>query len=186
MSDRKRLGDLILQVRGVSYKPADLHLSLDNESILLLRANNIGSGMINHDDVQYVAKERVSDVQRIMDGDILMCGSSGSLEHVGKTALCTVAEAGETFGAFCKVIRCKEGLLPEYLSAYFRTEEYRSIIMQLANGSNINNLKNEHIDELMIPLPSIDMQSEFIAFVRQSDKSKSFIKQEQTILEVTT
>lgn len=171
-TERNRLGDYITQVRGVSYKPADLHLSLDKESLLLLRANNISNGLVNHDDVQYVALSKVSDVQRIIPGDILMCGSSGSLEHVGKTALCTDNVAGETFGAFCKVIRCKDGLIPEFLSAYFRTDEYRKVIMQLANGSNINNLKNEHIDELMIPIPAPSTQTEFVAFVRQSDKSK--------------
>lgn len=174
---RSRLGDFITQVRGVSYKPADLHLSLDNESVLLLRANNISNGLVNHDDVQYVAVNKVSAVQRIIPGDILMCGSSGSLEHVGKTAFCTDNVAGETFGAFCKIIRCKDGLNPEFLSAYFRTDEYREVIMQLANGSNINNLKNEHIDELMVPIPSISSQAGFVAFVRQSDKSKFALQQ---------
>lgn len=44
--------------------------------------------------------------------------------------------------------------------------------MKLACGSNINNLKTEHIDSLMIPLPPIALQEQFAAFVRQSDKSK--------------
>ena len=170
--ERTRLGDHISQIRGVSYKPADLRPSLSEESVLLLRANNISAGRINHDEVQYVAKEKVSIVQLIQAGDILMCASSGSLEHVGKAAICLPSIEGETFGAFCKLIRPKGDLLPEYIAAYLETDEYREIIMQLACGSNINNLKTEHIDELQIPAPPAEVQEAFVSFLRQSDKSK--------------
>lgn len=169
--ERTRLGDHISQIRGVSYKPADLRPSLSEESVLLLRANNISAGRINHDEVQYVAKEKVSIVQLIQAGDILMCASSGSLEHVGKAAICLPSIEGETFGAFCKLIRPKGDLLPEYIAAYLETDEYREIIMQLACGSNINNLKTEHIDELQIPTPPAEVQEAFVSFLRQSDKS---------------
>ena len=173
---REALKNYITQVRGVSYKPVDLRPSLTEDSILLLRANNIGEGRLNHNEVQYVSTEKVSKVQLIKKGDILMCGSSGSLEHVGKAALCPESVAGETFGAFCKLIRAEGTLHPEYIAAYFRTGEYRKIIMQLACGSNINNLKTEHIDDLLIPIPDDDAQQRFIAFVHQSDKSKYLLQ----------
>ena len=51
-------------------------------------------------------------------------------------------------------------------------DEYRTIIMELAQGTNINNLRNEHIDRLMIPIPNDVQQIEFIRFLKQSDKSK--------------
>ena len=183
--ERTRLGDHISQIRGVSYKPADLRPSLSEESVLLLRANNIGAGRINHDEVQYVAKEKVSTVQLIRAGDILMCASSGSLEHVGKAAICLPSIEGETFGAFCKLIRPKGDLLPEYIAAYFETDEYREIIMQLACGSNINNLKTEHIDELQIPTPPAEVQEAFVSFLRQSDKSKFELEQALSELAAT-
>ena len=147
------------------------------------RANPDSSGKINHEEVQYVAKERVSEVQLIKTGDILMCVSSGSLEHVGKAAICPSSIVGETFGAFCKLIRPKGSLLSEYIAAYLETDEYRKIIMQLACGSNINNLKTEHIDDLQIPVPPLDIQESFVAFVRQSDKSK--FELEQALSELT-
>lgn len=181
--ERTRLGNHISQIRGVSYKPADLRPSLSEESVLLLRANNISAGRINHDEVQYVAKEKVSTVQLIQAGDILMCASSGSLEHVGKAAICSPSIEGETFGAFCKLIRPKGDLLPEYIAAYLGTDEYREIIMQLACGSNINNLKTEHIDELQIPTPPAEVQEAFVSFLRQSDKSK--FEMEQALSELT-
>ena len=168
---RAPLGDFITQVRGVSYKPIDLSLSLDEGHITLLRANNITEGAINFDDVQYVSRTKVSEAQVIRLKDILMCASSGSLEHVGKAALCQIS--GEyTFGAFCKLIRATGVLAPEYIASYMNGPEYRRIIMELAQGTNINNLRNEHIDRLMIPIPDEAQQMEFIRFSKQSDKSK--------------
>lgn len=138
----------------------------------MLRANNITYGQINFEEVQYVDNSKVSENQIIRSGDILMCASSGSLEHVGKAALCKENTFGMTFGAFCKLIRCKGTLLPGYVASYFGSDECRESIMSLANGSNINNLKNEHIDELMIPIPELNVQKQFIDFLEQSDKSK--------------
>lgn len=168
---RVRLGDYIDQVRGISYKPVDLNEELIETHVTLLRANNINRGQVNFDEVQYVCRKKVSDAQYIQEKDIIMCASSGSLEHVGKTALCEFG--GEyTFGAFCKLIRAKSILKPEYIAAYFLGDEYRAIISNLAQGSNINNLRNEHIDELQIPMASDEEQNAFITFKRQSDKSK--------------
>lgn len=182
---RKRLGDYVEQIRGVSYKPSDIRTTLDENSILLLRANNISSGKINHIDVQYVAREKVSAEQIIRLNDILMCGSSGSIEHVGKTAICERDAVGETFGAFCKLIRTKGELLPKYIATYFETDEYRKIIMQLACGSNINNLKSEHIDNLMVPIPPKGVQEQFVTFVCQCDKSKFELEQALAELNAT-
>ena len=119
---RVRLGDYIQQIRGVSYKPADLSLDLDDAHIALLRANNIGGGKVNFDEVQYVSRKKVSEAQIIREKDILLCASSGSVEHVGKTAICTFEEE-YTFGAFCKLIRATGSISAEYISAYLQGNE---------------------------------------------------------------
>lgn len=177
------LGSYITQVRGVSYKPKDLRESVDDRAYILLRANNIGFSGINYDELQYVACEKVSDNQLIKEGDILMCGSSGSLEHVGKAALCPDKSLGMTFGAFCKLIRPTGRLKPKFIASYFCTDSYRNEIKQLAQGANINNLRNEHIDKLLIPVPTEAEQDRFIEFAEQSDKSK--FELEQALSELT-
>ena len=116
-------------------------------------------------------RRKVSEVQFIREKDIIMCASSGSLEHVGKTALCEL-DGEYTFGAFCKLIRTNGIISPEYIHAYFQGDEYRTKISNLAQGSNINNLRNEHIDELQIPMANPSEQNAFTSFMNQSDKSK--------------
>lgn len=148
----------ITQIRGVSYKPSDLHDSLNKNSIILLRANNIDEGKINFEDVVYVDKSKVSETQILRENDILICASSGSKNLVGKAASFN-GNIECTFGAFCKVIRPRN-ILGSYLSAFFQSKYYRFHISQFANGVNINNIKNEHINSFSIPERTLEEQKE--------------------------
>ena len=148
----------ITQIRGVSYKPSDLHDSLNKNSIILLRANNIDEGKINFEDVVYVDKSKVSETQILRENDILICASSGSKNLVGKAASFN-GNIECTFGAFCKVIRPRN-ILGSYLSAFFQSKYYRFHISQFANGANINNIKNEHINSFSIPERTLEEQKE--------------------------
>lgn len=156
-----KLGDIIEQIRGVSYKPADLHDNLNNNSVILLRANNIQNGKIVIDDVVYVSKNKVSESQYLRQGDILVCTSSGSKELVGKAAFVD-KDLPMVFGAFCKVVRPKIECC-EYMGHFFQSPYYRNHISAASAGANINNLRNEHIADLHIPLPSFDEQRKIAA-----------------------
>lgn len=149
---RKKVSELAKQIRGVSYKPEDLHENLDENSVTLLRANNIFEGRINFDDVVYVDKSKVTREQYLCKGDILVCASSGSKQLVGKAASFNF-DAECTFGAFCKVVRPNQDVA-NYLSVYFQSNAYRRRISEVAIGANINNIRNEHIDALELPIGS--------------------------------
>ncbi|MDD3589969.1 MAG: restriction endonuclease subunit S [Thermoguttaceae bacterium] len=84
----------------------------------------------------------------LQKGDILICASSGSKHLVGKAAQVTF-DGEYTFGAFCKVVRPKN-INPAFLGFFFQSPNYRTRISNLAQGANINNIRNEHIDELEI------------------------------------
>ena len=155
------LGSLIEQVRGVSYKPEDLHTTLNENSITLLRANNIKDGKLKFDDVVYVDKKKVSEKQLLKAGDILICASSGSKELVGKAAF-VAEDMPITFGAFCKVVRPKTEC-PQYIGHFFNSPYYRERIANAAAGANINNIRNEHIDVLEIAWPSVEEQHDAVA-----------------------
>ena len=157
------LGSLVEQIRGVSYKPEDLHSNLNANSIMLLRANNIRDDMVNFDEVVYVDRKKVADKQLLKAGDILICTSSGSKELVGKAAYIT-EDIEATFGAFCKVVRPRSQCA-KYIGHFFCSPIYRERIANVAGGANINNIRNEHIDELTIPLPALAEQESIAALL---------------------
>ena len=176
MSDRCRIADITEQIRGVSYKPNDLHKELDENSVILLRANNIDDGSINFDDILYVDTSKVSKNQFLQKGDILICASSGSKHLVGKAAQVDF-EGNYTFGAFCKVIR-PIGISPEYVGLFFQSPNYRKKISDLAQGANINNIKNEHIDNLLLNIPSANRIKEITDILQRVSKIILYRKQQ--------
>lgn len=161
----------IEQIRGVSYEPKDLNYNLVDGYITLLRSNNIYNGDLILDEVQYVSEDKINQSQYLKKNDILMSFSSGSIKHVGKSALFKLT-GKYTFGAFCTVIRAIGSLSPEYIATYMNLDECKSQIMELAKGININNLKNEHIDSIQIPIPSDFQQIVFCDYVHTCDKLK--------------
>jgi type I restriction enzyme S subunit len=173
----QKLNTHIDVIRGVSYKPTDVREGGLDGSSVILRSNNIDNGQINFDDVVYVDDKRVSKEQLVSKGDIVMCGSNGSKKLVGKAAMIDSVPAHQTsFGAFCLGIKCKETIHPKFLSTYFQTSKYRDVIEFLGSGSNILNIKPEHIFNLELPVPSIEEQRQFVFMANQADKSISELR----------
>jgi len=174
---KQKLGGHISVIRGVSYKPSDVRSSVDEGVAIILRSNNIADGEINFDDLVYVVQERVQNEQKLKPGDIVMCGSNGSIGLVGKAGLLKDNMPNTAFGAFCLGIKCKETILPEYLNTYFNTQVYRNEIESMGNGTNIINIRPDNITNLSIPIPPVEKQMAFVEVVNQADKSKFELKQ---------
>lgn len=153
-----KLGSIIQQIRGVSYKPTDVKAVGDPNAIALLRANNIQDEGLNFDDLVYVDKSKVSTEQMIRKGDIVLCSSSGSKNLVGKAAIAE-RDLPYAFGAFCKVIRTTT-MDAAFVGQYFKSPRYRREISAVSVGANINNIRNEYIDEMLLPVYSDDEQHE--------------------------
>lgn len=176
MEDKKfePLGNYIEQIRGVSYKPSDVYDVKNEESIAILRANNIQNNHANFDDLVFIDKNKISQDQYLKKGDVLVCASSGSKNLVGKACLIK-EDLDMAFGAFCKVIRTKK-LEPRFLGHYFNSDVYRTTISNQAIGANINNIRKEHIDNLLIPIYTKDKQLEI---VEKLDKISDMIKNQE-------
>lgn len=180
--EKKKLGEVCDQIRGITYKSQDVEESLNSNSIMLLRANNISNdGTINYDNIIFINKNKVNSIQFIKRNDILVCASSGSVHLVGKAAQIKEYKL-LTFGAFCKVVRPKN-INPIYIGQFFQSAYYRKTISTLAQGANINNIRNEDIDNITIPIPPLDLQNQFAEFVEQVEKNKENIESSLNQLE---
>ena len=175
----KKLGDYIVQVRGISYKPTDISEEPIDTHMAVLRANSIKNNKLILEDLIYVNKDLVKENQIIKENDILIAASSGSKEIVGKSVQIK-DNTNFTFGAFCKIVRCSEKIEPRYVGYFLRTPYYRSTISNLVCGANINNFKNEHIDELLIPMPSREIQQKIVNIL---DKSQELIDKRKEQIE---
>lgn len=164
-----RAGDIAEQIRGVSYGKNDAISSSRAGYLPVLRAGNITDEGLIFNDLVFVPEGKVSEKQKIQKGDVVFAASSGSLDVVGKAAPALVDYVGG-FGAFCKVMRPNPKQVdPAYFANFFKTTEYRRKISTLAAGANINNLRNEHLDDMLIPLPPLPEQRRIAAILDQTD-----------------
>lgn len=176
-STKSQLGAKINILRGVSYKPSDVCDTEDGATIIL-RANNIStSGILNFDDLVYVTRSKIKDEQMLRKGDILMCASSGSPEHVGKVAIVDKDYPNVAFGAFCLVIRPTAEITSQYLFCLLHSKQFRNHIETICNGTNILNIKQEYIKEWECPIVSYLEQEAFTKIFTQSEATKASLRQ---------
>jgi type I restriction enzyme S subunit len=146
-----RLSDLADTVRGVTYNKSQAQDEGGSGLLPILRANNVKVGKISFKDLVYVPEDCVSSAQTLLQGDIVVAMSSGSRSVVGKAAQIETAWQG-SFGAFCGVLRARQGIDSRYLYHFTQARAYRARVSELAAGVNINNLKPSHFEEIEVPL----------------------------------
>ena len=173
------LSNYITQIRGISYKPTDISEEEIENYKVVLRANSIQDNKLVLNDLIYVKDSLIKEIQIIKENDILMAASSGSKEIVGKTVQIT-KDMNCSFGAFCKLIRCKDNINPRYVGYFFRTPYYRTTISSIVCGANINNIKNEHIDNLLLPVVDKGNQQKIVEIL---DKAQELIDKRKEQIE---
>ncbi|MGI8775571.1 MAG: restriction endonuclease subunit S [Actinomycetota bacterium] len=69
-----------------------------------------------------------------------------------------------TFGAFCYAVRPDPMLVrSRYLELFMQSPRYRKRVSQLAAGTNINNLKRDHIESFELPRLDLGEQDSVVA-----------------------
>lgn len=153
----KSVNELCTSYRGVSYDKSDL-LS-DNNGILVLRGNNIqNSALVYDNNVAYIPQHLVSEEQKIKRNDIVMTMPSGSKEHIGKCMLFK-HDSKDTYGAFLTKFTNMD--IPNIMFLFFISDYCKAKIKVICNGTGINNLTNQTIDEILLALPTNELCNKF-------------------------
>ena len=172
------LPDACQYIRGLTYNKAQEVDTTTTGAHKVLRANNItlGANTLNFEDVKCVAREVVvKDTQWLRYGDILMCASSGSQEHVGKVAF--ISEALDyTFGGFMAVIRCKEEVLPRYMFHVLTSGLFTGHLKETLKSNTIKTINAAAINAFSFPLPTLEVQEEIVRILDEySEKNAQLI-----------
>ena len=118
----------------------------------------------------------------LKNGDIVFVRSNGNKELVGRSVLVKFTDRITTFSGFCIRFRKEANYLNEiYLLHLLRIDSVRKKLR--GRGANVQNLSQQTLANIDVPLPPIHLQEQFAAFVHQSDKSK--FELEQALSELT-
>lgn len=154
--------DIATITRGVNYQRAQQ--TTYKTSNIILPADNITlSGELEVIKEIYIDQSIIlAPEKQLRQGDIFICMSSGSKEHVGKVAFID-QDTKYYAGGFMGIIRTSTSrCLPQYLFFYLlKSLKYREEIKLLTQGANINNISST-INSIKIPLPSVEVQQKIV------------------------
>ena len=107
----------------------------------------------------------------LQDGDIVFVRSNGNKALVGRCLVIYPRNTPTTYSGFCIRYRLtSREINTVYLLHVLKTDSMRK--RMAGRGANIQNLNQQILAALDIPLPPVELQEQFAAFVEQVDKSK--------------
>ena len=165
------IGDVISDVHyGTSAKASG------DGKYIYIRMNNITyEGTLDLADVKRIdVADSELENYVVRYGDVLF-NRTNSRDLVGKTCVFDRKEPMIIAGYIIR-LRMNGQVLPEYLSLFMNTRYAKKLLLGMAKGAvGQANINAKELQEIQIIIPPIDEQVQFLAFVRQSDKSKYLI-----------
>ena len=146
------------------------------EGIRLIQTGNVGNGEYKDkgDKARFVSEETFSRLgcTEVFPGDILI---SRLPDPIGRA--CIIPEMPKSITAVdCTIVRLKSELTPMFFVTFTKTPAYTSQIDSFTTGSTRKRISRVNLGSILVPVPSIAKQNEFVAFAEQSDKSKLLIE----------
>lgn len=166
--------------RGVSYNKNEVTKQKNENSCLVLRGGNVIEERLIFDDNVYVDKSIIKENQFLKKSDIIIVSSTGSTKVIGRAGISDYDYDDVAFGAFLTLVRPIDNIDKKYVALFFQTDDYRNVIRKLAKGVNINNIKNEYIENIQFPLPPISEQHRIVKTINslfeKLDKAKELVQ----------
>ena len=157
MVQKKRLGEIALLQRGLTYSKGD---EVPSSSKVVLRSNNIDleSHSLDLSELKYLREDFViPEDRRVKKDSIFICMSKGSKQHVGKVAFID-RDMDYAFGGFMGLIVPNPSVSAKYVFYACNSSSYRAFLSQIGNGIGITNLRFSDLEKFEIPVPSIEDQ----------------------------
>ena len=124
-----------------------------------------------------------SEEYLLKDGDIVFVRSNGNKALVGRSVAVYPSNVPTTFSGFCiRYRKTDDAILAPYLLRVLKADSMRQ--KMVGRGANIQNLNQQILETLESPVPSIELQNQFAAFVQQTDKLELAVQKSLEKLEI--
>ena len=143
---------------------------VENGSIPYITSKNIKNRSIDFDNVKYItteAYESISSNRPTQIGDILI----SMIGTLGQTAV--IKDARRFYGQNLYLLRLNASVINTvFFCEFFNSDRAQHKLQAKRNQSTQAYLKANHVEDLLLPLPPMEIQEQFAAFVAEVDKSK--------------
>lgn len=164
----EKLGNLGLCKNGMNFSYEDNGFEINCLGVGDFKDNAVIS---NCEKLPVISlNEKPSEEYLLKDNDIVFVRSNGNKELVGRSVL-VHPRVLTTFSGFCIRFRLSTDSINHlFLLQFLKMPNTRKNMA--GRGANIQNLNQQILSNLDIPVPQIELQNNFAAFVHQIDKSK--------------
>ena len=167
--EKGKISDIVIKTQyGTSNKADD-----ENGEFKILRMGNITyAGEFDFSSMKYIdLDEKEQEKYLVYKGEVLF-NRTNSKELVGKTAVYKEDEPMAYAGYLVKAIP-NERATGEFIAAYMNTKYIKAKLLNMAkNIVGMANINAEEFKKIDIYIPPIELQNDYINFVKQVDKLK--------------
>ena len=119
--------------------------------------------------------QKPSEESMLHDGDIVFVRSNGNKNLVGRCVVVYPGTTPTTYSGFCIRYRltCNDVMIP-YLMCVLKSESTRS--KMTGRGVNIQNLNQQILAKLNVPIPPMERQQKFADIIVKCDRAKLSIQ----------
>ena len=176
----EELSEHLTVIGGYAFKSEQF----SEEGIPVLRIGNINSGFFKPVNLVYWEDDDTLSRYKMYPGDLVM-SLTGT---VGKDDYGNVCILGNDYDVYYlnqrnAKLELQDTINKHYLSMLLRFEPIKKKLTGISRGVRQANISNKDILNLSVPIPPIELQNQFAAFVEQTDKSKSAVQQSIAELE---
>lgn len=158
---------------GSGATPKGGRESYCDEGISLIRSMNVYNNRFEYKDLAHITDEQAEQLDNVTieKKDVLLNITGASVARC-----CIVPDdlLPARVNQHVSILRCKERILPDFVCSMFTEDNYQRLLWNIATagGATREAITKQQIEELMLIVPPIDLQKQFMNFVHQVDKSK--------------
>lgn len=147
----------------------------------LVNPSHIGKGKIFIDPELTISKAKMKELTAYVmhEGDVVL----GRRGEIGRCAVVTKKEDGYLCGTGSIYIRPTKDLNPIFLYNIISSASMRKVLENSAKGITMKNLNSGIIEKLKIPVPSVELQTQFAQIVEKTEFLKAQYQQSLQELE---
>ena len=152
------------------------------DGLPFITAKNVRMHQMNLEPREYISKETYDKVMVRgfpKEGDVVFT-TEAPLGNV-----CRIPHFDTEFYIGQRIVTLQtEKLEPVYLEYALSSDDFKTKYMGKSSGSTVTGIRVRLLEQLSIPVPPMELQEQFAAFVEQTEKSKLAIQQSLDKLEL--
>lgn len=158
---------------GSGATPKGGRESYGTEGISLIRSMNVYNNRFEYKDLAYITDEQADKLSNVTieENDVLLNITGASVARC-----CAVPKEliPARVNQHVAIVRCKDRLLPEFLCSMFTEDSYQRLLWSIATsgGATREAITKQQIEDLILIVPPIELQQQFVDFCKQVNKLK--------------